>query len=115
MNGITWLDWITAFSERVKAEGREVVLIVDNVSSYKGNLEFEYVKVIFLPSNAIFCTQPMDAGIIRSFKASYRRYFLQYIIESYEENKNRKVVLDLVIRWISSGWINVTKITIRKS
>ena len=71
MIGITWFDWIAAFKERMMAEGRKLVLIIDNAHSHNGNFEFKYLKVIFLPSNATFCTQPMDTGLIRGFKASY--------------------------------------------
>jgi len=45
----------------------------------------------------LFFAQPMDNGVIRSFETSYGRYFLQYLIESYDETKDWKVALGLVI------------------
>ena len=101
MNSITWSDWITAINERMKAGGRKLVLVIDNAPSHKGDFEFKYLKVICLSPNATFCTQPMDTCVIISFKASCRRYFLEHLIESYDKNKDWKVVLDLVISWIS--------------
>ena len=39
----------------------------------------------------------MDTGAIKIFKASFKRYFMQYLIESYDETKDWKVALGLVI------------------
>ncbi|POW10326.1 hypothetical protein PSTT_06119 [Puccinia striiformis] len=42
------------------------------------------LKVEFLPPNLTSVLQPCDAGIIRAFKAYYRRQFLKYAMARYE-------------------------------
>jgi hypothetical protein len=50
--------------------------------------------------------QPLDQGIIQSFKAHYRRQWLSYMLECYNTNHNPMdtMNLHLAIRWTLRSW-----------
>ena len=85
-NGKAWMittvfqEWIRDFDRKVgqRHGGQRVLLLLDNCSSHKLNgLDLQHVDVHFLPPNTTSKIQPMDAGIIMSFKRHYRRYHIQ--------------------------------------
>jgi hypothetical protein len=52
------------------------------------SLRLTHVTVQFLPPNTTAHIQPMDAGIIKSFKAKYKHLYCQHILQLFEENKD---------------------------
>ncbi|XP_041364446.1 tigger transposable element-derived protein 6-like [Gigantopelta aegis] len=78
MTSDLFCNWLRAFDRQMKSRGRKVILLVDNAASHAcGNLALGNVKVHFLPPNTTAHIQLMDAGIIREFKAHYRRYLVR--------------------------------------
>ena len=54
---------------------RMVAFFLDNSTAYPNiNSALKSIKLIFLSSNTTSITQPMDQGIIASFKSYYNRY-----------------------------------------
>ena len=43
------------------------------------------VKLFYLPLNTTTHLQPMDAGIIRSFKANYKQLFCRHLVKQFNE------------------------------
>ncbi|KAH9067390.1 hypothetical protein Ae201684P_021549 [Aphanomyces euteiches] len=73
MTSIIFQDWLSRIEQKFKAEGRHVIMLVDNVSSHRlSTIELEYVRVVFLPPKTTAVLQPMDAGVIEAFKQSYK-------------------------------------------
>ena len=77
-------------------------------------------QVKFLPPNSTSILQPADAGIIRSFKAQYRKLFVQHqlqlfddIMESNSRNEIGKYNIKHAIYNVSNAWNNVTMETIQ--
>ena len=73
-------EWLLDFDYQVgiKHNRQCVLLLLDNCTSHKlDNLTLENVEVYFLPPNTTSKLQPMDAGIIMSFKKHYRHYHIQ--------------------------------------
>ncbi|KAG1695985.1 hypothetical protein DVH05_018972 [Phytophthora capsici] len=52
-------------------QNRNVILLVDNALSHKVIKSLSNVEEHFFPPNLSSSVQPLDAGIIRSFKARY--------------------------------------------
>jgi hypothetical protein len=67
-------------------------MILDNCSSHP-NLKLTNIELLFLPPNTTAKLQPLDAGLIRSFKQRYRNQLLNYIIECLESENDCKKVL----------------------
>jgi hypothetical protein len=58
--------------------------IMDLQGSIQGVFKFENLVLIFFLANATNDCQPLDQGIIRSFKAAFRRLQLKYLLAEYK-------------------------------
>jgi hypothetical protein len=61
--------------------------------------------------------QPMDQGIIASFKLQYRKLWVAFMLREYEANKNPQKTVNLLraVQWIRAAWeTSVTTNTIRR-
>ena len=58
------------FNRQTISENRKVILFIDNTTVHPEAHVGKYrdVKVVFFPKNNSSCLQPLDAGIIQSFK-----------------------------------------------
>ncbi|CAB5302280.1 unnamed protein product [Rhizophagus irregularis] len=73
-------EWLQEFDYQVgiKHDKQRVLLLLDNCTSHKiNNLVLENVEVYFLPPNTTSKLQPMDSGIIMSFKKHYRHHHIR--------------------------------------
>ena len=61
-------------------EERNVILFFDNTTVYPTSLvdKFSNIKVAFLAKNTTSRLQPLDAGIIQSFKSKLMRYVIAH-------------------------------------
>ncbi|GBC40583.2 CENP-B homolog protein 2-like [Rhizophagus irregularis DAOM 181602=DAOM 197198] len=106
-------EWIREFDRQVglKHQGQRVLLLLDNCSSHKlGEITLRYTDVHFLPPNTTSKIQPMDAGVIMSFKRYYRRFHVRLMLQ-YVETGNRAEDLRMdvlqAIRYIIQAWEEV--------
>ena len=63
-------SWIKQVNQQMRNQHRNILLLVDNVSSHhleEGKV-LSNVKLHFLPPNTTAHLQPIDQGIIHSFK-----------------------------------------------
>jgi DDE superfamily endonuclease len=54
------------------------------------SLRLTNIDLVFLPPNTTSHLQPMDAGIIQSFKARYKQYYVRHILNQFERNEDIK-------------------------
>jgi len=79
MMQIIFLEWLNTFDLHVA--NRKVVLVLDNCSAHvsleelPARIQLRNTRVLYLPPNMTSKIQPYDVGIIRNFKAYYRRRF----------------------------------------
>ncbi|GES85616.1 CENP-B homolog protein 2-like [Rhizophagus clarus] len=82
------------------ASGREVT-----------QLNLTHVEVAFLPPNTTSHLQPLDAGVIKGFKAHYKRNYCQHILKLFEEGKDinkEKVNIKEAVDYLADAWENVS-------
>jgi hypothetical protein len=85
-----FLEWLRGFDLHVS--GRKVLLIMDNFNGHipldqlPNHILLRNTIVFYLPPNATLKIQPCDVGIIRSFKAYYRRRFNRLLLQRLEDN-----------------------------
>ena len=77
MNTVAFTQFFTEFDEDMNRhyKGQEVLLLLDNAPSHKlqEGLVLKCTKVLFLPANTTTDLQPMDAGVIATFKKQYKK------------------------------------------
>lgn len=107
-----------------KMYGRKVVLLIDGFSAHQSGIDLylskypaglKHTKIIFLPPNATSICQPLDQGIIRAWKAHYRKRWLRFIIDHYIDGKDpmKAITVLQAIRWGIESWeAGVTETTI---
>jgi hypothetical protein len=112
MNTPIMCDFL-AFMDRHCA-GRKCVLLMDNFSPHfcakewllenEGGLK--NLEVEFFPPNVTSLYQPLDQGIIRSFKAQYHRLFLRYCIDKWSIGQDpiKSINIRHTIQWVVEAW-----------
>lgn len=70
-------------------------MLFDNVSDHPEPHEFntEGVRVVCLAPDTMSLIQPLDEGIIRTFKAHYTQYSMDRIVNIMEENSGRETIM----------------------
>ena len=116
MNGTIWLKWLKWFDSHLE---RDSILLADNCPAHvdSTHLKFRFLKLHFLPPNVTSVIQPMDAGIIRSFKAYYRKnlvkFWLGLIGRKNLKPNEMKPNLKQAIEFLDEAWSSVTESTIK--
>lgn len=122
MTGPIMLEWLQWFDSQMS--GRKVVLLMDNFSAHQtaannlSTLPTEYglrnTEIVWLPPNTTSKSQPLDQGIIATFKACYRRYWVRYMMEEAEEARDPLHTMNLLkaIRFVIRAWHEVSPQTI---
>jgi hypothetical protein len=118
MTSTIFQEWINTINNKMKIQKRKILLLVDNCPAHPP-VDASNVKLVFLPPNTTSRLQPCDAGIIRSFKAHYRKRLLRHILVRMDEASEaaelaKQVTLIDCILWVDTAWKSITADTIRK-
>ncbi|XP_063243689.1 tigger transposable element-derived protein 4-like [Bacillus rossius redtenbacheri] len=73
MTGSLFQQQIQAFDRKMALRNRNVLLFIDQCPAHKINIELRNVKIVYFPANCTSTLQPLDLGIINSFKCYYRK------------------------------------------
>lgn len=111
MTGPLFQEYLRWFN--LQMAGRKVLLLLDGFSAHRAGItlletkevELQNVRIEFLPANTTSVCQPLDQGIIRTFKAHYKRRWLQYQLDNYEagEDPHTKMNVLQALRWCNRG------------
>jgi hypothetical protein len=103
MTGSFFQIFLKRFNMHVK---RKVLLLIDNAPSHVWNSsETPNIDIVCLPPNTTSKLQPMDAGIIASFKCHYRRRQLSHALDLLDAAKNPYKVDQLTaMKWVIAAW-----------
>ena len=86
MTSEIWTNYVKQLNKTMTIENRRIILFVDNCPAHSF-IELSNIKLVFLPPNTTSRLQPMDAGVIHSLKASYRKRLVKRFLAIYEEKK----------------------------
>ena len=103
--------WLKNFDRWAKMKHRKVALVIDNATSHK-TVALECVTLFFLPPNMTTVLQPLDAGIIRSFKAHYRCHLALHYIDCVDNGQPLKVNMRDTVCMVKRAWDAVSPETI---
>ncbi|KAI0995678.1 hypothetical protein K3495_g12501 [Podosphaera aphanis] len=116
------MEWLLWFDRQMV--GRKVILLLDNFSAHEAAVNelaalplgfgLLNTEICWLPPNTTSRLQPLDQGIIASFKAHYRRQWITYMLEQHEIGYDALRTMNVLkaIRFSVGAWSEVTPITI---
>ncbi|PWW74631.1 DDE-domain-containing protein, partial [Tuber magnatum] len=122
-----WYEFLCALNDEMAIQHRHIALILDNCSYHPppDKLPIDYtgpqppvltnITLIFLPPCKTAYLQPLDMGIIKAFKASYRHQYAEYMVERFNEYGETPQKIDILkaISLIATGWKSITQKTIQ--
>lgn len=102
------------FDMKMRQENRHVCLMMDNFPGHNISYVPRNVQLKYFEPNMTPFVQPLDAGIIRCFKAHYRRAFCLRAIELDEagEREIYKISLQEAMVMVRNAWNVIEPITI---
>jgi uncharacterized protein YeeX (DUF496 family) len=108
-------NWLLQLNNRMLKSNKKIVLFLDNLSGHKiDNLPLSNIIIHFYPPNCTSVLQPLDQGIIRSFKSKYRTRVLMQIISKIDfKESNDEINAYQAILYISMAWKQVSIETIK--
>ena len=111
---------LDTLNHQMRKQGRKVILFLDNAKVHPISLIDMYsnIKIVFLPKNTTSRLQPLDAGIIQSFKTKYRKKLMRYVIARINDDLTTSEIakdIDIfrVITWVADSWKEVSVGTIK--
>lgn len=112
-----WNSILQKLDLQMIKEKRKIVILADNAACHKITSQFKMIEVKFLPPNTTSIIQPLDAGIIHSFKSAYRKIILRKQILALQNNVDIKTFLKStnlfdVINYVDYAWKQVNENTI---
>ena len=99
----------------MKYQGRNVILLVDNALSHVFVAsKLKNVCVEFLKPNMTSHIQPLDAGIIHTFKAGYRRLYCSMVLDNDESGRADIYRIDQLhgMRLALHAWNGISAFTV---
>lgn len=103
------------FDGMMRAQKRKVCLRLDNFSGHYISYEPTNIELIYFKPNLTAWVQPLDARIIRCFKAHYRREFCKEALKRDESGEANIYSFNLLetMNMACDAWDNVTPETIK--
>ena len=112
MTSSIFSGWLTEINQKMVIEKRKILLFVDNATPHRISQEFSNLQVVFMPPNCTSVLQPLDQGVIWSFKCIYRRMLLDFIIDVIDQRPKEYLIKNFHIltamHVIRCAWLEVT-------
>lgn len=77
MTSTIFQEYLKELNKIMAENNRKILLLVDNAPSHIVREDLSHIRVEFLPKDTTSVLQPLDQGIIRSFKAHYKNILIQ--------------------------------------
>ncbi|KAG8699077.1 hypothetical protein FRC08_005517 [Ceratobasidium sp. 394] len=110
-----WEKFLSDLNADMVRQNRHILLLVDNAPSHRHSPnDYPNVRVEPLAPNLTAWIQPMDAGVIRCFKAHYRNGFTRLVLQRDNAGIEKIFHIDQLeaMRLASSAWTTVAPTTI---
>lgn len=110
-------EWLRGWDEKLRREGRHILLLQDNFSAHINPDDLTNVRVENFKPNLTAHVQPNDAGIIRCFKAHFRGKFISQAIDRYDNDIPPALIYEIdqleAMCLADAAWSEVDTTTIR--
>ena len=118
MTSAIFEQWLKEFDSKMRRRNRNVILLLDNAPCHP-EISLSNVKLLFLPPNTTSHTQPLDQGIIQSFKLQYRKRVLRSLVARMDDAERVSDLTKMLnvgdaVSWTKSACNEVQVETIKK-
>jgi hypothetical protein len=114
-------DYLRALDAKMSSQNSKILHFLDQCATHPQDTSYlKNVKVVFFPPNSTSILQPLDQGIIRSFKHYYHKQLVRktiYMIDHkllHDATLMEVNVLD-ALYFIAESWRCVTRTTAKSS
>ncbi|QRW02257.1 DDE superfamily endonuclease [Ceratobasidium sp. AG-Ba] len=112
-----WKIFLSELNEDMRRQNRYILLLCDNAPSHKhDNNDYSNIHIKPMMPNVTAWLQPMDGGIIASWKAQYRRRFIRYALDRNSRGATAEDMYKIsqldAMRMAHAAWEAVTPQTI---
>lgn len=118
MTSAIFSDWIQDLNKTMKRQHRQILLLIDNAPTHPPEWNLSNVTVQFFPANTTSKLQPLDQGIIWSFKCHFKSRLVAFLLNNIDrEDKSADELSKLInvlhaVTWTKESWKEVTTSTI---
>ena len=107
--------WVKKFDLTMCSECQHILLVIDNFLGHKISYEPTNIQIELFKPNLTAFVQPLDAGIIRCFKAHYCNSFCKYalLLNEAGEQDVYKITLKEAMMIAKDAWEAITPETIQ--
>jgi hypothetical protein len=112
MIGKIFEEWLRWFDKQMVH--RKVVLLMDNFSAHETAVKtinsslcpLQNTLIIWLPPNSTSRFQPLEQGIIRTWKAYWKRQWVRYMVTEFDAGHDPIKSMDVLraLRWGIQAW-----------
>jgi transposase len=98
-------EWLLELDRKMGVAKRKIILFLDNASSHP-SIPLQNIKLQFLPPNTTSCLQPLDQGIIRTFKVYYRKNLIRHVLSRIDDTMTASDICKCVhvlhaVKWVT--------------
>lgn len=117
MTTTIFTDWVKKFDSKMAAQGRHILLLLENAPAHPQELELSNVVLQYLPANTTSMLQPLDLGIIKNFKCHYRTRQLRTILSKIENASSAAEIAKSInvldaCHWIKAAMDDIKPVTV---
>ncbi|KAG0438324.1 Tigger transposable element-derived protein 6 [Dictyocoela muelleri] len=88
-------SWLYDLNEEMIKRNKKILLTLDNAPVHPVDVKYSNIELLYFPPNLTSRIQPLDQGIIRSFKSIYRRKLNSKLNFEIDED-DKELFCDLV-------------------
>ncbi|XP_050045980.2 tigger transposable element-derived protein 6-like [Dermacentor andersoni] len=104
--------WLRDWDEKLKRQNRKICLFLDNCGAHHTIAALTNIELRFLPPNFMAVIEPLDDGVLMSFKAGYRKRVIYRLVLNIQLNRDTKADLYMAIEVLNAAWMHVAASTI---
>jgi hypothetical protein len=104
MDDFRYFSTVRKWNNELRRNNRKILLLVGNCPAHPHIQELSNIKLVFLPPTATYVLQPMDMGIIKSFKGYFRRFLVLQLTDRRKLGLHDIVSLLDSIRLMKDAW-----------
>ena len=114
MTSKIFTEYLINWNKKLVISKRKIILFVDNCPAHP-NITLTNITLCVFPVNTTSVLQPLDQGIIHSFKAKYRNYMMNSIMAQIESECDKIKLPDILDAMVivNKSWELVTQETIK--